>query len=90
MYAGNFCPTNDDATCALGLNYRYYAQKLIVTLFVDFVLLMRASSVFKFEKTQTYLCFAIIAFHLFAEGVFMYLSCDIDFIHESCRNLLGF
>lgn len=86
----NFCPINDDIICGEGTNYVYYAYKLCIALFVDFVLLMRASSIFKYEKTQIYLGFATTAFHFFAEFVFMCLSCDIRLIHDSCRDLLGF
>lgn len=88
--AGKFCPINDDIICGEGTNYVYYSYKLCVALFVDFVLLMRASSICEYEKTQICLGFAITAFHFFAELVFMCLSCDIRMIHEGCGDLLGF
>ena len=85
-----FCPIEDDIICGRGTNYVYYTYKSFIALFVDFVLLMRVSSISKYEKKQIYLGFSITALHFFLELVFMALSCDINLIHDGCRDILGY
>lgn len=90
LMIGNFCPINDDVICGEGTNYIYYIFKLFIALFVDFVVLMRASSIYKYGKNRIYLGLAITALHFFAELLFMYLSCDIRLVNDGCGDLLGF
>ena len=88
--SGSFCPVENDIICGEGTNYIYYAYKLLFALFIDFIVLMRASSIFKFEKVQIYMGFAIVGLHFSAIFIFTGLSCDIRLIEDSCRDILGF